>query len=322
LAISDVELWALREHLHKQISQSIQVFWQQRFEQMAKREQELAERRHQIEIHKRRYQNSSGRWIKIDYAAALRERRRHLPPVDWELQAAHKVHEQNLAQLGAPATLEDLFGQVVPHVYEFASMMAGFERTVIPQLPPSRRHAHSERVVRAIVRMILPDRPAQAPLLPRTKSVRLSEEQTWAGKVIAGPFEIELDKHQRPIRYRSAPYAERRGVFEHALPDPVWGLLHAPEMQQAPRRLAARLRVRLRSDLVQMADDDRTRRQMADDCKGFHHVVDKDIAGAARVALGEFYQWRADNPRIPSTSLKHRRILFVVCCPVWPPPRI
>jgi hypothetical protein len=232
------------------------------------------------------------------------------------------VHEQNLAQLGAPATLEDLFGHVAPHVYEFASLVAVFERTVIPELPPAKRYAHTERVVRAIVRMILPLHPVQAPLSPRAQSVRLAEEQAWAGKVIAGPFEIELDHHRRPINYRSAPYAEPHGEFEHALPNAVWGLLHAPGMQPAKRLLAARLRARLRSDLVRIADDHRTRRQMAEDCKGSHNIPDKNLAQFARVSLNDFYQWRANHPRIPPTSVKHRRILFVICCPLWPPPRI
>jgi hypothetical protein len=148
----------------------------------------------------------------------------------------------------------------------------------------------------------------------------------WAGRVIAGPFEILLDKHRRPVGYRRAPYAERRGEFEHSPLGDLWGLLHAPEMRRPRRLLVARLKAHVRSDLVQMADDRRSRRQIVEDCQERHAGYDskrishKNIAEAARVSLNDFYQWRADNPRIGAK--KHRRILFVVCCPVWPPPRI
>jgi hypothetical protein len=312
LAISSEELWALRRHLHRQISETVRAFWEDRWREMAKSEQELAERRQAIE---RRH------------AAALLRKRQKLPQIDFEVEAARKVHKQNLAQLGVPATLEDLFKQLVPHLYEFASLVAVFERTVIPQLPPSERHAHAERVVHAIMRTILPDHTVEEPLPPGAQSVRLSEEKMWAGKVIAGPFEILLDQNRRPIGYRRAPYAERRGEFEQSPLGDLWGILHAPEMKRARRLMATRLRARLRSELVQMADDRRTRRQMADDCQAQHNkngvaVTHKMIAGAAKVSINDFYQWRADSPPIPSTSIKHRRILFVVCCPVWPPPHI
>jgi hypothetical protein len=155
--------------------------------------------------------------------------------------------------------------------------------------------------------------------------MRLSVEKRWAGKVIAGPFEILLDEHHRPVGYRRAPYAERRGEFEDSPLGDVWGILHPPEMRRPRRLLVSRLRARLRSELVQIAEDRRTRRQLVEDCQGRHSeagvsVTHKLIAGAARVSINDFYQWRANNLRIGAK--KHRRILFVVCSKIWPPPQI
>ena len=147
LAITDAELWALRRYLHEQVAATIRKFWQDRWQEMAKREQELAERRHEIE----------GR-----YAAKLLQKRQQLPRIDWtnppnfEAEAAHKVHEQSLAQLGNSCNLQALLDQLAPHLYDFASFVGFFERVALSGLPPSQWHAHSERVVRAIVRMILP----------------------------------------------------------------------------------------------------------------------------------------------------------------------
>jgi hypothetical protein len=313
-------LSALRRHLHQQIAAEEQAFWRD-FQSAARaneeHEQKLAERRREIESR---------------HAAQLLKKRQALPQIDWthppdfEGEATRKVHQQNLAELERQFSTETFFDRLVPHLCTFASNVAIFERTVIPDLPPAQRQAHGRRVEKAIVRMILPPVRVQDPLPPEVKSARLSDEKVRGNTVIAGPFEVLLDDRRRPIGCRRAPYAERHGEFEHLPLGNLWGLLRAPGMK--PRRLLLRqkLTARLRSDLIQMAADHRSRKQMVADCIERHAgygpqgIVNKNIAEAARIRENEFYQWKADNPRIGSK--KHRRLLFVVCCPAWPPPQI
>jgi hypothetical protein len=313
-----MELKALRRHLHGQILNEIQAYWRdfRSVERaMAEREQKLAERRSMIESR---------------LAAQLLKKRQELPNIDWsnppdfEGEAARKVHQQNLAELDQRFSAEAFLDRLVPHICTFASNVAIFERTVIPILGSSQRPAHCKRVVNAIVRLILPPTPVQDPLPEGIKSARLSEEKVWGGTVISGPFEILQDEHGRTIEYRRALHAECRGEFEHLPLGNVWGLLRA---LKKPRRLLRQtITARVRSDLVQMAADRRSRKQMVEDCLerhagyGAQGITHKNITEAARVSLNDFYQWRANNPRIGPQ--KHRRILFVVCCPLWPPPRI
>jgi hypothetical protein len=201
--------------------------------------------------------------------------------------------------------------------------VAVFERTVMPDVPLSQRPAHCARRADAIVRMIVPSTQMEEPLPPGTKRVRLSGEKVSEGRIIAGAFETLLDERGQLKGYRRAPYAERQGEFERSIRGDLWGLLHAPEMEKPRRRLVQELEDHLRSDLVQIADDRRSRRQMVEDCQGRYRekgVTHKDIAIAAKVSLNDFYQWRTGNRRIGPR--KHRRILFVVCCPIWPPPPI
>jgi hypothetical protein len=260
----------------------------------------------------------------------LLKKRKELPRIDWanppdfEGEAARKVHQQNLAELDQQFSPEAFLDRQVPHLCTFATNVAIFERTVIPNLASSQRPAHSKRVVNAIVRLIVPPTPVQDPLPSDAKSVRLSEEKVRAGMVIAGPFEILLDEHGHSIAYRRALSAERRGEFEHLPLGDVWGLLRA---LKRPRRLLRQtITARVRSDLVQMAADQRSRHQIVEDCLERHAgyctqgISHKHIAQAARVSMGDFYQWRANTPRIGPQ--KHRRVLFVVCCPTWPPPSI
>jgi hypothetical protein len=314
LAITDAELRALRRHLHQRIGAEVQAFWKDHDserQRLEKHEQELAKRRREIESR---------------HAAALLKKRRTLPKIDWtsppdfEAEAAGKVHQQNLDSLDRQFNLETLLGRLAPLLYEFASLVAIFERTVISNLPSSQRPAYCKSVVAAIVRIIMPSTYTQEPLPPEAKNVRLFEEKVWGGRIIAGPCEILLDEHRRVIGYRRAPYAERRGEFENSPLGNLWGLLHAPGMARPRRRLHLALKAHARSELVQIAGDGRTRRQMVEDCQGAHGVTHKEIAAAARVSINDFYQWRSGNPRIGPK--KHRRILFVVCCPVWPPPHI
>jgi hypothetical protein len=184
-------------------------------------------------------------------------------------------------------------------------------------------------VVAAILETIFPRTPIQDPPPPEARRVRVSEEQKWAGEVIAGPFEILEDSRGRLLGWRRALYAERRGEFERLPIGDLWGLLRA--MKKKRQRLRQMVKARLVSDLVQMAEDQRSRMEMVEDCRARHHdfagdgrprpgITNQDIAGAARVSPGDFYKWRTNNPRIGDE--KNRRILLVVCSPVWPPPNI
>jgi hypothetical protein len=173
-------------------------------------------------------------------------------------------------------------------------------------------------VVAGILEVIFPRTPVQDPPPPEAKRVRVSEEMKWAGEVIAGPFEILEDSRGRLLGWRRALYAERRGEFEHLPIGDLWGLLRA--MKRKRQRLRQMVKARLVSDLVQMAEDQRSRKQMVEDCQEKHGVLPKNIAEAARVSPGDFYKWRTNNPGIGAE--KSRRILLVVCSPVWPPPNI
>jgi hypothetical protein len=318
LAITTPELAALRRHLHRQVSIEAQAFWQDlRNEQqkMEEREREFAQRRRRIESR---------------HAARLLQERRQIPTIDWknppdfEGEADRKLHNQNLAELDRQFSPEAFLGRLVPSLCDFASCVAIFEHPEMPGIPRSKKRAPKERVVTRILEMMFPRTPVQDLIPPEAKAVRVSEEKVWKGKVIAGPIELLLDERRRPIDYRRALYAERRGEFEHLPIGDLWGLPRA--MKKSRRFLRQTLQARLLSNLVEMASDRRSRKQMVEDCQGRHAgygghgISHKDIAGAARVSLSDFYQWRDNHPRIGPK--KHRRVLFVVCSPVWPPPQI
>ena len=318
LAISGAELRALRRYLQEQISAEVQAFWRDYRSAervMAEREQELAERRRRIER---------------QHATRLLQRRRELPKIDWgnppdfEEEPGRKVHQQNLDKLQRQFNEETLLDRLAPHIYQFASLVAIFERAVIPGLPRSEVFAHIERVARSIVELIVPSGSDDAPLPSEAKSARLSPQKTWAGKLIAGPFEILFDQEGRQVCYRRAPYAERSAPLEPFDLEAIRGLLRLVKKKR--RLLRKTLKDRLVSDLVQMADDKRSRHQMVEECQerharyGAQGVNHKSIAQAARFSQNDFYSWRADSPRIGPK--RHRRLLFVLCSPIWPPPRL
>jgi hypothetical protein len=311
LAITRSELVALRRHLGEQTSKAEQTFWQNlRNEQqkMEEREQERAERRRKIEK---------------SHAEYLLEVRKRIRKINWanrdfEAEAARKLHAQNHRRLDRQFGPEAFLDRLVPPLCNFASNVAMFEHGVLAGLPLSQRQRHMRRVVAGILEIIFQRVPAQAPLPPEAKRVRASDEKKRAGEVIAGPFEILHDSRGRLVGWRRALYAERHGEFEHLPIGNLWGLLRA--MGKERLRLRRMVKARLVSDLVQMAEDQRSRKQMAKDCGERHGIADKNIIEAARVSRGDFYKWRADNPGIGAE--KNRRILLVVCSPVWPPPNI
>jgi hypothetical protein len=322
LAITRSELKALRLHLHGQVLRAVQAFEQDRRneqQKMEERERELAQRRQEIE---KRYANEllEGR---------IRIRRINWKNRDFKAEAARKVHAQNRRKLDRQFSPEAFLDRLVPHLFEFASNIAMFEHTVLPEVPPSQRHAHMRRVVARILETIFPRTPVQAPPPPEAKRVRISEEKKWEGEVIAGPFEIHEDSRRRLLGWRRALYAERHGEFEHLPIGDLWGLLRA--MGKKRRLLRRMLKARLISELLQMAEDQRSRTQMVEDCRARHHgyagdgrqkpgIINEDIAEAARVSPGDFYKWRTNNPQMGPE--KSRRILRVVCSPIWPPPNI
>ena len=150
LAITDGELRGLRRYLHERISGEIQAFWRDlgiERQRMEQHEQELARRRQEIESR---------------HAAALLKKRQKLPKIDWthppdfEGEAVRKVHQQNVAQLESQFSPKAFLDRLTPHLFVFASLVVTFERIVIPDLPTSELQAYCERVVRTIVRMIMP----------------------------------------------------------------------------------------------------------------------------------------------------------------------
>jgi len=317
LAISDVELKTVRRHLHKQIAAEIRAFEQERPREekaVTEREQRLAERRRQIEsLH----------------ADRLLRNRQQLPQIDWtnppdfEAEAARKAHEQILAELDRQFSPETFFDRLVPHLVMFGRLVAIFERIVVPNLSPSEKPAHSKRIENAIVDMIVPLASVRSPLPPTIVSPYPYRKTAWTE--IAKPLEPP----------------EPQGELGHLPLGDFWRLVYALKqprrlvhpierakrtlrpLERAKRILRLALRAQLRADFVQIVEDRRSRREMVGDClemHGTHEISHKHIAEAAKVSMGDFYKWRDDNPRIGPQ--KHRRLLFVVCCPVWPPPPI
>jgi hypothetical protein len=310
LAITSPELAALRRHLHRQVLIAIEAFWEDRrneIAQMEERELKLARWRREIE---RRH----AVWL-------LNRRQQQIPQIDWtnppefEKQTVRKRHDRSLAEIERRFRPEAFLVRLTPCLCEFASLVAIFERGVLPGIPPPERHAHSERMTARIVELIFGRPPRETPMPPEVRYVRTSDEKVWAGKVIAGPFEILLDAGRRRIGYRPV---ERRGEFERLPLGNLWGLLR---IMKRPRRLLRQtIQARLRSDFVEMAADRRSRKQMAEDCRTRHGVSHKEIPIAARVSSDDYYRWRDNNPRVGPK--KHRRILFAVCSPIWPPPSL
>jgi hypothetical protein len=127
LAVTDPELWPLIRHLDRQVPQEIWAFEQDRQnaqQKMREREQELAELRQKIETHPK-------------LVDELLKRRQQIPTIDWdnppdfEAEAARKVREQNGRKLGQQFSAEAFLDRLVPHLFDFGSYVAMFERDVL-----------------------------------------------------------------------------------------------------------------------------------------------------------------------------------------------
>jgi hypothetical protein len=181
-------------------------------------------------------------------------------------------------------------------LYECASVLG---------LPPAPATAHCNRAAQEILALILPDIPKQS---MDARYWRLQPETA-----ISGPFEEVLDEDHHVIRRQHAFYAERQGVFEQILPDDLWGILRRHKLRRLLRSKILRC-VRSKAALL---DDRRTRRQMAEDCKQHYGKRDKDIYKAAGVRPEDFYRWRSN--ALSSRSVIHRRVVWVLFSPGWPP---
>jgi hypothetical protein len=182
-----------------------------------------------------------------------------------------------------------------------------YECATVLGLTESRAMAHCDRAVPEILALILPD-------IPRQKT----DAKYWRlvpADDLAGPFEEVMDRDHHVIRRQRALYAERQGIFENVLPDDIWGFLRRPKLRRFLRLKIIRT---LRSTAV-LVDDRRTRRQMAEDCKQQYGISDKEIYQVGGVRPEDFYRWRRNG--CSNRSVIHRRLIWVLCSPIWPPMR-
>jgi hypothetical protein len=180
-----------------------------------------------------------------------------------------------------------------------------FECASVFGRPESEAAAHCEQAVAGILTMVLPDIPKQK---VDGKYWRLIRETA-----LAGPYEELLDRDHHIVGRQRAFYSERQGIFEQELPEDVWGILRR-------RKLRLLLRLKLERTLWSKAvliDDRRTRRQMAEDAKLRYGIKDKDIYEAAGVRREDFYRWRSDG--CSNDTIIHRRLVWVLFSPAWPP---
>jgi hypothetical protein len=182
-----------------------------------------------------------------------------------------------------------------------------YECATVLGLPKSRAVAHCERAVSEILALILPEIPKQR--------IDVKHWRLVAGNSIDGPLEEALDKDHHVIRRQRAFYAERQGIFENVLPDDIWGILRRRKLR---RFLRLKITRSLRSKAV-LVDDRRTRRRMAEDHKERYGITDKDIYEAAGVRPEDFYRWRKNG--CSNRSVIHRRLVWVLFSPAWPPTR-
>ena len=240
--------------------------------------------KHELELARRRLK------IKTDpgWVSVLLERQKLLPETDWdnpkfEQDAFSARCDERRGKIEKKYRAVGAYlHRMFPSILDFASFVAAFERTV-----PSSKKLADERVVSAIVKLVFA-RPSieVPPVLGTQVDARFSAEQ-------------------------------------------VWDLFRA---HKEPRRLLSqKIENRLRTELAQMAEDRRSREELVDACLDRHRgyaddgcsdpgLTHKNIAAAAHVRINDFYQWRRSHPRIGPK--KHRRILFVVLSPVWPPPQL
>ena len=190
-----------------------------------------------------------------------------------------------------------------------------YERSVVTGRPKKEAMLHCHRAFEPVLALFVPGIPEQDALPPGTKVV-----QPFLG-IDASPFELLFDEYGQYVGVRGAPYAERQGIFEAAPMGSSWGLLRILSL----RRQAWRILIdTLQEETVHIVEDRRSRAQMAEDCRLKHNVDDTEISRLAQVPTEEFYRWRKDElvkgkNRINNDSDRHRRIVRVLCSPVWPP---
>jgi hypothetical protein len=252
-------------------------------------------------------------------AKELAEKRRNLPSVDWKAMSARwKLEDSDLINLSAPRHQFDenaLFGRLIPHGCDLVRSLMAYERSVVTGYTKAKALAHCHRAFEPVLTWIVPVIPKQDPLPPEVQRVRLSDG------IHAGPFELLFDEHGQYIGLRAAPYAEHHGVFESSAMGEFWGLLRIASL-----RIKAwhALIETLQAETLHIVTDRRTRAQMVEDCHLAHSVRDVEICRFSQVRTEEFYRWRKDKRvrgrnRINNSSDRHRRIVRVLCSPIWPP---
>jgi hypothetical protein len=130
-----------------------------------------------------------------------------------------------------------------------------------------------------------------------------------------------FDEHDQYIGMRGAPYAEPHGLIEKSPLGELWGLLRITRLRYRAWRA---LIDTLQRETLYIVKDRRSRPQMAEDCRHNHNVSGVEICRFAQIRAEEYYRWRKDKRvtgknRIKNSSDRHRRIVRVLCSPVWPP---
>jgi hypothetical protein len=187
-----------------------------------------------------------------------------------------------------------------------------YERAIVTGLPRRKKMAHLSRALQAIWQLIAPDTIRQN---------TLAHPEGWhfaPGTIDVGPFEFRTDARGNVIDLRRALHAERRGVFANLPLGEAWGLLQIPLLRGLLQHDIIPV---LQSQVVEITDDRRTRKEILDDCKRLHGLTNKAICQEAQVLESELYRWAQDDkaPRpIKNTSAPHRRLIMVLTSPVRP----
>jgi hypothetical protein len=294
-AATAAALGVLSKRLQGHIREEIADFERQRTTALER------DRLRELELNRRRVETG-------ELYAELKPAGSKLPAIDWTRQIVEWNPQTPPRTLGFG--LGALICRTFPWVCKFGGDLMLFEIATVLGLPESESEAHCERAVTGISTLILPEIPKQK---IDSKAWRLQPESA-----LSGPFEEVLDRDHHVVQRQRAFYAEPQGILEkllqELLSDDTWGILRRPKLR---RLLSGKIKQTLRSRAV-LVDDRRTRLQMVDECKQRHGIVDKEIYTAVGVRSEDFYRWRKDG--CSNRTLIHRRLVWALFSPTWPPP--
>jgi hypothetical protein len=231
--------------------------------------------------------------------------------IDWTRIPNWKFDQKAISLPGSKFGMKALTARVAPHLTGVACDYMSYERSVITGLEREQRIAHAQLAQRAFMDLIFQPIVAE-PAPPDTRFLR---RITFA----TGDMLLNQNESMVGFEFGKPPDQARnpRELVEPASFENLWGFRYLPPERRHLRRAVLQT---LRRQVVIIADDDRSRAQMVEDCKVRHGLNEnKDIYAAAKEENYVFYRWLQGTSGFNNRSQPHRHFIRVLNSPVWPP---